>query len=104
MIGGGARISRDVPAFTMVTERDALIGLNAIGIRRRGFSRNAVQELKEAFRAVYSSGNIREHARDALESGRFQEPSTRRFLTYFFDGTRGFVRPRRQRSSEEESS
>ena len=35
MIGGGARISRDVAPFTLATERNAMIGLNLVGLRRR---------------------------------------------------------------------
>ncbi len=37
MIGGGARISRDVAPYTLATERNAMIGLNFVGLRRRGF-------------------------------------------------------------------
>ena len=96
MIGGGARIALDVPAFTLVTERDGLIGLNVVGIRRRGLSHAVVRELKEAFRAIYHErGSVRDRARDALETHRFHAPATRQFLASFVNGTRGFARPRR---------
>ncbi|MCJ7453045.1 MAG: acyl-ACP--UDP-N-acetylglucosamine O-acyltransferase, partial [Steroidobacteraceae bacterium] len=52
MVGGASRISQDVPPFTMVTERDEIVGLNVVGLRRRGLPRTTVEELKRAFRAV----------------------------------------------------
>ncbi len=98
MIGGGARISLSVPPFTLVTERDALIGLNLVGLRRRGFSSKAIIELKKAVAAVYyAGGNIRDNARRALEDSTFREPAARLFLASFAEGTRGFVHPRRER-------
>lgn len=36
MIGGLARITVDVPPFSMVAERDELAGLNIVGLKRRG--------------------------------------------------------------------
>lgn len=100
MIGGGARISLSVPAFTLATERDGLIGLNLVGLRRRGFSSKAILELKKAFAAVYySPGNLRDNARRALGEDTFCEPATRKFLASFAEGTRGFVRQRRTRKT-----
>ncbi len=102
MIGGGARISLSVPPFTLVTERDALIGLNLIGLRRRGFNSKAIVELKKALAAVYYAGaNVRDNARRALDDGTFCEPAARQFLASFAEGTRGFVRPRRARKATE---
>ena len=96
MVSGGARISLDLPPFTMVAERNVVIGLNLIGLRRRGFSREAIGELKAAFQAVYfTSGNIRETAAAALAGGAFVTAEARRFLEFFIGGTRGFARVRR---------
>ena len=38
MVAGHASITRDVAPFLMVAERDDVIGLNAVGLKRRGFS------------------------------------------------------------------
>ena len=64
-------------------------------MKRRGFPREAIRELKEAYHAVYGSyGNIRELARAAAESGKFTSGPARDFLAFFADGKRGFARPR----------
>ena len=48
----------------MITERDEVVGLNVVGLRRRGLPRQTVEELKRAFRAVnVSVGNMRDSPR-----------------------------------------
>lgn len=95
MIGGGARISLDVPPFTMATERNALIGLNKVGLRRRGLDRATLDELKRALRVVaIPTGNVRERASAALGRDEFASPEARALLEFYQQGRRGFVRPR----------
>ena len=96
MISGNASVSRDIPPFVMVAERDAVIGLNLIGLKRRGVPRAAVVELKRAFQAVYfTPGNIRSVAASALANGGFVSAEARRFLEFFTSGKRSFARARR---------
>ena len=102
MVAGHASITRDVPHFTMVAERDDVIGFNAVGLRRRGFSRAAMGELKLAFQAVFLvPGNIRVLAGAAAASGKFTTDEARRFLAFFATGKRGFARARRAAAAEQ---
>jgi len=101
MIGGGSRIGLDIPPFSMAVERNSLIGLNIIGMRRRGFKREVVDEIKSAFRAIsVAVGNPREIAAAALKSGEFVTAEARAFLEFFQGGRRGFPRVRRARADE----
>ena len=103
MVAGHASITRDVAHFTMVAERDEIVGFNAIGLRRRGISRPAIAELKQAFHAVYfTPGNIRVIAAEALAEGTFSTPEARRFLEFFSEGKRSFARARRAGMEEAE--
>lgn len=96
MIGGLSRISRDLAPNTMVAERDEVSGLNLVGLKRRGCTREAIRELKEAFHAVYgTAGNIRSVARGLLSEKRFLTPEAIAFLSFFTEGKRGFARPNR---------
>jgi UDP-N-acetylglucosamine acyltransferase len=96
MVAGHASITRDVPHFTMVAERDEIIGFNVVGLKRRGFSRAAIAELKAAFQDVYfTPGNIREVAAQRLAANAFETPEARRFLEFFAGGKRSFARARR---------
>lgn len=93
MISGLSRISRDLAPFTITAERDVVSGLNLVGLKRRGFSRDAIRELKAAFRAVYlGTGNIRELAAAALAGGSFTTAEAKVFLEFFGAGKRGFAR------------
>jgi len=97
VISGLSRIAQDIPPFAMAAERNEIIGLNLIGLKRRGFSREAIREIKEAFRVVhFTPGNIREVARTAAESGSFTTAEARQFLAFFAEGKRGFCRARRE--------
>ncbi|NJD33091.1 MAG: acyl-ACP--UDP-N-acetylglucosamine O-acyltransferase [Gammaproteobacteria bacterium] len=101
MIGGGAHVARDVPPFTLMTRRDELIGLNVVGLRRRGLPAATFAELKRAFRAVnVPVGNVRELAADALSTGGYQSAEVRRFLEFFAGGKRGFARVLRGSNDE----
>lgn len=96
MVAGHASITRDVPHYTMVAERDDVIGFNVVGLKRRGFSRAAIAELKAAFHDVYfTAGNIREVAARRLADRPPQAPEARRFLEFFSGGKRSFARARR---------
>ena len=100
MVGGLARITLDIPPFVMAAERDEIAGLNLLGLKRRGFSREAVAELKECFREVYfGGGNVRHCAQDILARG-VQSAEARRFLEFFAGGRRGNARARRGGAAE----
>jgi len=96
MVSGNASLSRDVPPFVMAAERDDVIGLNVVGLKRRGVARAAIAELKAAYHAVYfTPGNIREVAASHLSAGAFETPEARQFLEFFAGGKRSFARARR---------
>ncbi len=97
MVSGLARIALDIPPFVMAAERNEIIGLNLIGLKRRGLSRAAIGEIKDAFRAVYfTPGNIRDVALAALAGDAFKTAEARQFLAFFTEGKRGFARARRE--------
>ena len=78
MVGGGTLIGLDVPPYMIATsgKRDAkLRGLNLIGLKRRGFSDEAINNLKKAYKALFMAGlklpdaiaRIRTEMRDSSE-------------------------------------
>lgn len=95
MVSGNASISMDIPPYLMAAERNESIGVNLIGLRRRGFSRDVLRELKAVYRDVYGGRNLVTRAAEVLESGRYRTEEAKNFLSFFKDGKRGFVRSRR---------
>lgn len=104
MVGGIARVTRDIPPFTMMAERDELVGLNLVGLRRRGFPRETIMELKNLFRELlWQPGNVKALASEALVAGRVVSPEAVRFLEFLTGGKRGFVQARRLVRAEGET-
>ena len=57
MIGGGFRITVDVPPFVLgAREPLRFSGLNLVGLRRRGFSNEDIYIIKDAYKIFYDSG------------------------------------------------
>lgn len=59
MVGGLARITRDVPPFVTVDGHTGRVcGLNLIGLRRGGMAASDIVQIKAAYRMLYRSGLI----------------------------------------------
>jgi UDP-N-acetylglucosamine acyltransferase len=95
MIGGGSRFSEDVAPYCLGAERNELLGLNVVGLRRRGFTRETLRELKLAYRRLLSDGgNPRTTAASLLAQKLYASGEARHFLEFFQGGTRRFARAR----------
>ncbi|MFM1851897.1 MAG: hypothetical protein RIS54_1581 [Verrucomicrobiota bacterium] len=102
MVAGHAAITRDVPPYLMVAERDDVIAFNVVGLRRRGFSREAMVELKRAFESVFfTPGNIRAVAAGLLTDQAWSTAEAKAFLAFFAEGKRSFARARRRKAEDE---
>jgi UDP-N-acetylglucosamine acyltransferase len=95
MIGGLARVVRDVPPFVMLDGDTAMVvGLNKVGLRRAGFTSAEIVQLKSAYRVIYRSGLMWQEMLDTLRL-QFPVGPAAEFLPFFTDGKRGFVQERR---------
>jgi UDP-N-acetylglucosamine acyltransferase len=56
MMQGGSAISKDLPPFCIAMEENQMCGLNAVGLRRAGFSAEQRMELKKVYRLLFRSG------------------------------------------------
>lgn len=82
MVGGGTRFSQNVVPFS-ICARDpaAYCGLNLVGLRRRGFERETIDNIHEAYRIVFQGGLA---LADALEKIRTELPQTKE-IQYIID-------------------
>lgn len=96
MFGGQSTATMDVAPFTIFAERNALFGLNLIGLRRRGFSRETISEIQSCYRKIFlGTGNMRTLAASLKESESGLSAESIRFLDFFAGGKRGFATPGR---------
>lgn len=57
MIGGGARLLKDLPPYMKSLHESQCVGYNALGLRRSGeYSEEEISEVKEAYRILFRSG------------------------------------------------
>lgn len=103
MISGMSRVSRDAPPFCMVAERDELIGLNLVGLKRRGKSLETIRALKSVFREAFRpEGRLRERVERLLETGAPQVDEVTVFLKFLLDSKRGLPQLRRHENRDRE--
>jgi UDP-N-acetylglucosamine acyltransferase len=104
MVAGLARIALDLPPFVLAAERNEIAGLNLVGLKRRGFARDVLAELKACYRAVYlaGAGNPRAAAMACLSRGVRSGPA-RQFLEFFAESKRGVARARTAAAGEGEN-
>jgi len=69
MIGGMSGVERDViPYGQVMGDRARLYGLNIIGMQRRGFSREDIQELRNAYQCLFfSDGTLSDRVNETAE-------------------------------------
>ena len=69
MIGGASLILKDVPAYVMVSGNPAhAFGSNVEGMRRKGWSKDVIMGLREAFKLIYKSGLTTEQAIEQIRT------------------------------------
>jgi UDP-N-acetylglucosamine acyltransferase len=91
-VGGGSRLSQDVPPYCRVAGSPAkLYGLNSVGLERRGFSSETRALLKRTYRIVFQSNlNVSQgvaRAREEIEA----TDEVRRFLDFIQSSERGIT-------------
>ena len=91
MVGGMARVVQDVPPFMIAEGAPARArGVNVVGLRRRGHTPDAVDELREAFRSLLADEKPMSVALQEWEQRAELAPDTRRLIAFLRDMERGF--------------
>jgi UDP-N-acetylglucosamine acyltransferase len=96
-VGMNTSLTQDVPPFVLVSGNPASAhGVNIEGLKRRGFSREQIGEIRNAYKLIYKSGLTLEEAKAALTTSENDCPASAshlRMMREFLDNsTRGIVR------------
>ena len=92
-LGMYAGINRDVPAYTMVSGQPAVPrGINAEGLKRRGFDAGQIRNIREAYRVVYRQGRKLADAIVELQSRLADQPELEVLVTSLKTSERGIIR------------
>jgi len=86
-------VTKDVPAYITVAGRPALPrGINAEGLKRRGFDAEQVRSIREAYRVLYRRGLRLEEALDELATRASGHAEVQLFVDSIRSSGRGIVR------------
>jgi UDP-N-acetylglucosamine acyltransferase len=93
MAAGGSIVLKDIPAYVMASGQSAKpFGMNVEGLRRRGFSPDALAALRRAYKTVYRQGLALADALNELESNHSDVPEVRPFIDSLRGSDRGIIR------------
>jgi UDP-N-acetylglucosamine acyltransferase len=89
----GCVLLQDLPPFVMAAGNPAVPrSINAEGLKRRGYSSDAVAAVKRAFKTLYKSGLRLEEARAAIEAERAAVPELAPLTDFLAAPGRGIIR------------
>lgn len=93
MSAGGSIVLRDIPAYVMASGQSAEPhGINVEGLRRRGFSAEAISALRRAYKIVYRQGLTVQQALETLQNTFADVPEIQPLMASIQASERGIVR------------
>jgi UDP-N-acetylglucosamine acyltransferase len=93
MIQGGSRFSQDIPPFIIAgKEPIRYAGINLIGLRRRGFSAETIQNIHEAYRIIYQGNLTRADAIQQIKEVLPQSPEIQYIIDFVENSQRGIIK------------
>ena len=91
--GMGSQINMDVAAFTRVAGNPTKVaGLNSVGLERKSFSRDEIQNLKKAYKIFFREKKSVKDALSAIKSECFSSENIDIFTQSIKNSTRGVMR------------
>ena len=93
MVQGGSRTSKDIPPF-IIAGREPIeySGINIIGLRRKGFSNELIENIHNTYRLIYQSGK---NVSEALKQVKEEIPMSKEIeyiISFIESSKRGIIR------------
>ena len=93
MISGGSLVRKDVPPFTKAAKEPlSYIGMNSIGLRRRGFDSEKIHEIQDIYRILYQKNNNTSQAVGIIEAEYEATPERDLILQFIRNSKRGIMK------------
>ena len=93
MIAGGSLIGKDVPPFVKAArEPIRYCGINSVGLRRRGFSNEKINEIQEIYRNIYLRGLNNTDALDRIELDMAPSKERDEIINFIRNSERGIMK------------
>jgi len=93
MASGGSMIAQDVVPYVIVQgDRAKTVGLNLVGLKRRGFAKEELSALKKAYKLLFRSGKMQEEALKEIEGWDDIPASVQKVVDFVRRSERGIAR------------
>ncbi len=94
MVGGFSGVGQDVPPYMMASgPRANLYGLNIVGLKRKGFSQETIEELKKAYRILFKEKLTLKAALKKIQEELPYTEEIARLVEFINANKRGICRP-----------
>lgn len=93
MISGGSLLRKDVPPFTKAAKEPlSYVGINSVGLRRRGFTTEKIREIQDIYRILYQKNFNTSQALSIIEAD--MEATTERdeIIMFIRNSSRGVMK------------
>ncbi len=92
-VGGKSAVVKDVPPYVIASgDRATLHGLNSVGLKRRGLSKETISALKKTYRIFFRIGLTINEAMERVKAEVEQTPEVVDFIEFLQKSTRGVTR------------
>lgn len=93
MISGGSLVRKDVPPFVKAAHEPlSYVGINSVGLRRRGFSADTINEIQDIYRVLFVKGYSNTHAVEVIEKEIRPSAEKTQILSFIKKSTRGILK------------
>lgn len=93
MLQGGCRFSKDIPPY-IIAGRDPITycGINIVGLRRRGFSTELIENIHNTYRIIYNGGKNVSEALEQVKQEVPMSPEIQYIIDFIESSKRGIIR------------
>jgi UDP-N-acetylglucosamine acyltransferase len=92
-IAGASLVRKDIPPFVKAArEPVSYVGINSIGLRRRGFSNEKINEIQDIYRILFLSGHNVSRAVQIVETTMHPTDERDEILSFINKSTRGIMK------------
>ena len=93
MVSGGSLVRKDVPPFTKAAKEPlSYVGINSVGLRRRGFSTEKIKEIQDIYRILYQKNYNTSQAMAIIEAEMQATPERDEILDFIRNSSRGIMK------------
>ena len=93
MLSGGTMLRKDVPPYVMINHNPiGYMGINSVGLQRRGFSKEQIDQIHEIYRVVYQSGKNVSQALEHIKAEFKAGPERDAIVDFISASKRGIIK------------